>query len=101
MPRFPPFNLIFATLVITLGSSFQHGYTYSWTNSAQKVMTQYLERSFNATYGYELSESETHLLWSAIVTMKSLGLIIGAEAGKSLLNSLSIQKSLKNISEEA
>lgn len=64
-------------------------------------MTQYLERSFNATYGYELSESETHLLWSAIVTMKSLGLIIGAEAGKSLLNSLSIHKSLKNISEEA
>lgn len=88
MLRFPSFNLIIAITVVAFGSSYQHGYTYSWTNSAQTVMMEFLQRSFNATYGYELNGRATSLLWSTIVTMKPLGLIIGAEIGKIIANDI-------------
>lgn len=78
----PSKNLLFAIVLISLGSSFQYGFAFSWTNSAQLVMMEFLETSFNNSYGSELSPGGLSLLWSTIVTTKSLGLIIGAEVGK-------------------
>lgn len=80
--QLPSKNLLVAISVIAWGSSLQYGYAFAWTNSAQTVMMEFLQTSFNSSYGSELSTGGLSLLWSTIITTKSLGLIIGAEVSK-------------------
>lgn len=82
MSNFPSTHLIIATLIVVFGSSYQLGYTFSWTNSVQPVMLTFIRNSFSATYGYNLTIEGESLLWSAIVSTKTLGHVIGAEFGR-------------------
>lgn len=93
--KLPSKNLLLAIAVIVWGSSLQYGYAFAWTNSAQTVMMDFLQTSFNRSYGFELNVGSLSLLWSTIITTKSLGLIIGAEVSKWTVPRLGSLKTLR------
>uniref|UniRef100_A0AC35TYU7 MFS domain-containing protein n=1 Tax=Rhabditophanes sp. KR3021 TaxID=114890 RepID=A0AC35TYU7_9BILA len=73
-----PFKLYFSTFVAVIGGSFQFGYNLGCVNTPSKIIQEWVKSSFHSLHGTELSEAYADFIWSTIVSIFSIGGMIGA-----------------------
>lgn len=74
----PPFQLLLAAIALGAGGSFHFGYQLSSPNPTVNVFRRFLNDSYTRHYGRHLSEDVYRSLWSCVLTLQSLGCVIGA-----------------------
>jgi len=77
--RMPGLNgrLALAISAAALGSSFQHGYNTGVVNAPQKVISQFMNETFNDRHDEYMTTSQVTGWWSLAVSIYCVGGIIG------------------------
>ncbi|XP_040272317.1 solute carrier family 2, facilitated glucose transporter member 11-like [Bufo bufo] len=73
-----PLNLPLLTLVLGIGGTFQYGLHISIINSPSKYVQRFINTTWEERYGTILHPDTIMLLWSIIVSIYSIGGLLGS-----------------------
>ncbi|CAJ0930316.1 unnamed protein product [Ranitomeya imitator] len=73
-----PLNLPLLTLVLGIGGTFQYGLHISLINSPSKYVQKFINVTWEQRYGTVLHPDTIMLLWSIIVSIYSIGGLLGS-----------------------
>ncbi|XP_076007051.1 solute carrier family 2, facilitated glucose transporter member 11-like [Genypterus blacodes] len=82
--KFPNKSLLLAASAACIGGSFQFGYNISVINAPTMHVQNFINQTWQKRYQTEISEDVLTLLWSIIVSMFTLGGLVGASVGGTL-----------------
>nr|XP_055054382.1 solute carrier family 2, facilitated glucose transporter member 11b [Misgurnus anguillicaudatus] len=79
--KVPSKSLLFAVWAACIGGTFQYGYNVSVINAPTKAVQNFINQTWIERYGTEISSQVLTLLWSTIVSIFTLGGLVGASVG--------------------
>uniref|UniRef100_A0A3B4B4S7 Solute carrier family 2, facilitated glucose transporter member 5 n=1 Tax=Periophthalmus magnuspinnatus TaxID=409849 RepID=A0A3B4B4S7_9GOBI len=82
--RFPNRSLLLAAGAACIGGTFQYGYNISIINGPTMYVHRFINQTWIERYNTSISENVLTLLWSAIVSIFTLGGLVGASLGGTL-----------------
>ncbi|XP_055021397.1 solute carrier family 2, facilitated glucose transporter member 11b [Boleophthalmus pectinirostris] len=82
--RFPNRSLLLAAGAACIGGTFQYGYNISVINAPTLYVHRFINQTWIERYNRSISEDFLTLLWSAIVSIFTLGGLVGASLGGTL-----------------
>lgn len=71
-------NLAWTVLASTVGSSFQHGYNGGVVNAPEKLISRFINDTYQARHGQYATDSQLDLLFAIIVSIFCIGGCLGA-----------------------
>ncbi|XP_056232880.1 solute carrier family 2, facilitated glucose transporter member 11b [Seriola aureovittata] len=77
-PKFPNKSLLLAACAACIGGTFQYGYNISVINAPTVYVHNFINQTWRERYQTGISEDVLTLLWSTIVSIFTLGGLIGA-----------------------
>ncbi|KAJ8005933.1 hypothetical protein DPEC_G00123030 [Dallia pectoralis] len=77
-------SLLLAVCAACIGGTFQYGYNISIINAPTKSVQNFVNQTWLERYDEDISEKHLTLLWSSIVSIFTIGGLIGATAGATL-----------------
>ncbi|GAA6224794.1 solute carrier family 2, facilitated glucose transporter member 11-like isoform X1 [Lates japonicus] len=83
-PKLPNKSLLLAACAACIGGTFQYGYNVSVINAPTVYVQTFINQTWRERYQTEISENILTLLWSTIVSVFTLGGLIGATVGGTL-----------------
>nr|DBA29313.1 TPA: hypothetical protein GDO54_009549 [Pyxicephalus adspersus] len=87
-------QLIMASLVGALGSSFLYGYNLSVVNAPAKYIKHMYNESWSQRYNQAISSNTISILWSVTVSIFAIGGLVGALVVTPMVNKLGRKKTL-------
>ncbi|KPP58207.1 hypothetical protein Z043_123987, partial [Scleropages formosus] len=81
---YPNTSLLLAVCAAGIGGTFQYGYNISVINAPTKYVQNFINQTWLERYEMDISEQMLTLLWSIIVSVFTLGGLIGASIGGTL-----------------
>ncbi|XP_056387364.1 solute carrier family 2, facilitated glucose transporter member 11-like isoform X2 [Hyla sarda] len=78
IPGVLPLNLPLLTLVLGIGGTFQYGLHISLINSPSKYVQRFINSTWEKRYGTILHPDTIMLLWTTIVSVYSIGGLLGS-----------------------
>ncbi|XP_075050763.1 solute carrier family 2, facilitated glucose transporter member 9 isoform X1 [Mixophyes fleayi] len=87
-------NLIMASLVGALGSSFLYGYNLSVVNAPASYIRQLYNESWSLRYNQTMSSNSISILWSVTVSIFAIGGLVGALIVIPMVNTLGRKRTL-------
>ncbi|KAM7416603.1 hypothetical protein PAMA_018583 [Pampus argenteus] len=82
--KFPNKSLLLAVCAACIGGTFQYGYNVSVINAPTMYVQNFINQTWKERYQTNISENVLTLLWSTIVSIFTLGGLIGASIGGTL-----------------
>uniref|UniRef100_A0A8C9TG20 Solute carrier family 2 member 11b n=1 Tax=Scleropages formosus TaxID=113540 RepID=A0A8C9TG20_SCLFO len=82
--QYPNTSLLLAVCAAGIGGTFQYGYNISVINAPTKYVQNFINQTWLERYEMDISEQMLTLLWSIIVSVFTLGGLIGASIGGTL-----------------
>ncbi|XP_061905606.1 solute carrier family 2, facilitated glucose transporter member 11-like [Entelurus aequoreus] len=82
--KFPKKSLLLATFAACIGGSFQYGYNVSVINAPTEYVQDFINQTWTVRYQTGIAEDALTLLWSIIVSIFTLGGLVGATVGGTL-----------------
>ncbi|XP_015253865.1 PREDICTED: solute carrier family 2, facilitated glucose transporter member 11-like isoform X1 [Cyprinodon variegatus] len=82
--KLPNISLLLAVFAACVGGTFQYGYNISVINAPTMYVQSFINRTWMERYQTNISQEGLTLLWSTIVSMFTLGGLIGASLGGTL-----------------
>ncbi|KAM7391882.1 hypothetical protein PAMP_022531 [Pampus punctatissimus] len=82
--KFPNKSLLLAACAACIGGTFQYGYNVSVINAPTMYVHNFINQTWKERYQTDISENVLTLLWSTIVSIFTLGGLIGASIGGTL-----------------
>ncbi|XP_061842411.1 solute carrier family 2, facilitated glucose transporter member 11-like isoform X1 [Nerophis lumbriciformis] len=82
--KFPNKSLLLATFAACIGGSFQYGYNVSIINAPTKHVQEFINQTWTVRYQTGIAEDALTLLWSIIVSIFTLGGLVGVSVGGTL-----------------
>ncbi|XP_047447425.1 solute carrier family 2, facilitated glucose transporter member 11b isoform X2 [Mugil cephalus] len=82
--EFPNKSLVLAAFAACIGGTFQYGYNVSVINAPTLYVQGFINQTWRERYQADISEHLLTLLWSAIVSIFTIGGLIGATIGGTL-----------------
>ncbi|XP_073485301.1 solute carrier family 2, facilitated glucose transporter member 11-like [Aquarana catesbeiana] len=73
-------GLFLMVFVLGIGSTFQYGYHLSVLNSPSPFIKQYINDTWSRRFKTEISDGTLTLIWSFVVSIFSIGGLIGSTA---------------------
>ncbi|XP_035495690.1 solute carrier family 2, facilitated glucose transporter member 11b [Scophthalmus maximus] len=83
-PKLPNKSLLLAASAACIGGTFQYGYNISVINAPTVYVQNFINATWRERYQVDISQDVLTLLWSTIVSIFTLGGLIGALIGGSL-----------------
>ncbi|XP_040010798.1 solute carrier family 2, facilitated glucose transporter member 11b [Xiphias gladius] len=83
-PKLPNKSLLLAACAACIGGTFQYGYNVSVINAPTKYVQNFINQTWRERYQTDISENVLTLLWSTIVSIFTLGGLIGTTIGGTL-----------------
>ncbi|XP_030647405.1 solute carrier family 2, facilitated glucose transporter member 11b [Chanos chanos] len=82
--KIPSKSLLFAVWAACIGGTFQYGYNISIINAPTKAVQNFINKTWMERYDSEISGQFLTFLWSAIVSIFTIGGLVGASIGGTL-----------------
>ncbi|KAG1957923.1 solute carrier family 2, facilitated glucose transporter member 11b isoform X1 [Pimephales promelas] len=82
--KVPSKYLLLAVWASGIGGTFQYGYNISIINAPTKSVQNFINQTWTERYNTEISTQMLTLLWSTIVSIFTLGGLVGASVGGTL-----------------
>nr|XP_057926569.1 solute carrier family 2, facilitated glucose transporter member 11b isoform X1 [Doryrhamphus excisus] len=82
--KFPNKSLLLATFAACIGGTFQYGYNVSVINAPTKHVQNFINQTWTERYQTDITVDAVTLLWSTIVSIFTLGGLIGVSLGGTL-----------------
>ncbi|XP_053180723.1 solute carrier family 2, facilitated glucose transporter member 11b [Scomber japonicus] len=82
--KFPNKSLLLAACAACIGGTFQYGYNISIINAPTTYVHNFINQTWKERYQKDISEDVLTLLWSTIVSIFTLGGLIGVSIGGAL-----------------
>ncbi|XP_044226946.1 solute carrier family 2, facilitated glucose transporter member 11-like [Thunnus albacares] len=82
--KFPNKSLLLAACAACIGGTFQYGYNISVINAPTVYVHNFINQTWNKRYQTDIAEDVLTLLWSTIVSIFTLGGLIGVSIGGTL-----------------
>uniref|UniRef100_A0A8C1MMV0 Solute carrier family 2 member 11b n=1 Tax=Cyprinus carpio TaxID=7962 RepID=A0A8C1MMV0_CYPCA len=82
--KVPSKSLLLAVCAAGIGGTFQYGYNISIINAPTKAVQNFINQTWTERYNTEISTQVLTLLWSTIVSIFTLGGLVGASVGGTL-----------------
>ncbi|CAL8347974.1 unnamed protein product [Lota lota] len=82
--KFPNKSLVFAVCAACIGGTFQYGYNISIINAPTQSVQNFINQTWLDRYQTGISEQSLTLLWSTIVSIFTLGGLLGGCMGGAL-----------------
>ncbi|CAK6966610.1 solute carrier family 2%2C facilitated glucose transporter member 11b [Scomber scombrus] len=82
--KFPNKSLLLAVCAACIGGTFQYGYNISIINAPTTYVHDFINQTWTERYQKDISEDFLTLLWSTIVSIFTLGGLIGVSIGGAL-----------------
>ncbi|KAK9975246.1 hypothetical protein ABG768_023299 [Culter alburnus] len=82
--KVPSKSLLLAVWAAGIGGTFQYGYNISIINAPTKSVQNFINQTWTERYNTEISTQVLTLLWSTIVSIFTLGGLVGASVGGTL-----------------
>ncbi|XP_051548909.1 solute carrier family 2, facilitated glucose transporter member 11b isoform X1 [Myxocyprinus asiaticus] len=82
--KVPSKSLLLAVWAACIGGTFQYGYNISIINAPTKAVQSFINQTWMERYNTEISSQVLTLLWSTIVSIFTLGGLVGASVGGTL-----------------
>ncbi|XP_070690104.1 solute carrier family 2, facilitated glucose transporter member 11b [Pempheris klunzingeri] len=82
--KFPNRSLVLAVCAASIGGTFQYGYNISVINAPATHVQSFINQTWRERYLTDISADILTLLWSTIVSMFTLGGLIGVTIGGTL-----------------
>ncbi|KAG7480894.1 hypothetical protein MATL_G00061130 [Megalops atlanticus] len=82
--RLPSKSLLLAVSAAGIGGTFQYGYNVSIINAPTKSVQNFINHTWLERYDAHIAEDVLTLLWSTIVSIFTLGGLIGSSVGGTL-----------------
>ncbi|XP_037536375.1 solute carrier family 2, facilitated glucose transporter member 11-like [Nematolebias whitei] len=79
--KLPNKSLLLAVFASCIGGTFQYGYNISVINAPTMYVQNFINRTWMQRYQTSISENGLTLLWSTIVSMFTLGGLVGVSIG--------------------
>ncbi|KAK0142070.1 Solute carrier family 2, facilitated glucose transporter member 11 [Merluccius polli] len=92
--KLPNQTLVFAVCAACIGGSFQYGYNVSIINAPTQSVQKFINQTWLDRYQTSISEQTLTLLWSTIVSIFTLGGLVGVCVGGTLAVKLGRKGSL-------
>ncbi|XP_063346027.1 solute carrier family 2, facilitated glucose transporter member 11b isoform X1 [Pelmatolapia mariae] len=83
-PKLPNKSLLLAVCAAGIGGTFQYGYNISVINAPTAYVQDFINQTWSKRYQTQISDDGLTLLWSTIVSIFTLGGLIGAMIGGTL-----------------
>nr|XP_043881162.1 solute carrier family 2, facilitated glucose transporter member 11-like isoform X2 [Solea senegalensis] len=83
-PKLPGARLLLAGCAACIGGTFQYGYNLSTINAPTVYVQNFINETWRERYQVDITEKALTLLWSTIVSVFTLGGLIGATIGGTL-----------------
>ncbi|XP_056889896.1 solute carrier family 2, facilitated glucose transporter member 11b isoform X1 [Takifugu flavidus] len=83
-PKVPNRTLLLAGCAACIGGTFQYGYNVSVINAPTKYVQDFVNQTWLERYNTIISESGLTLIWSTIVSIFTIGGLIGVTVGGTL-----------------
>lgn len=80
----PNRSLLLAAVAAGIGGTFQYGYNISVINAPTMYVQRFINQTWKERYDINISEDVLTLLWSTIVSIFTLGGLMGASIGGTL-----------------
>ncbi|XP_061762439.1 solute carrier family 2, facilitated glucose transporter member 11-like isoform X3 [Nerophis ophidion] len=82
--KFPNKSLLLATFAACIGGTFQYGYNVSVINAPTMYVQDFINQTWTVRYQTGIAEDALTLLWSIIVSVFTLGGLVGVTVGGTL-----------------
>ncbi|XP_061624150.1 solute carrier family 2, facilitated glucose transporter member 11b isoform X2 [Phyllopteryx taeniolatus] len=82
--KLPNKTLLLATFAACIGGTFQYGYNVSVINAPTKYVQDFINRTWTERYQSDIAADVLTLMWSTIVSVFTLGGLIGVSVGGTL-----------------
>uniref|UniRef100_A0A672FET7 Solute carrier family 2, facilitated glucose transporter member 11-like n=1 Tax=Salarias fasciatus TaxID=181472 RepID=A0A672FET7_SALFA len=82
--KFPNKSLLLAACAACIGGTFQYGYNVSVINAPTEYVQTFINQTWRERYQADISEHVLTLCWSTIVSIFTIGGLIGASIGGTL-----------------
>ncbi|XP_057686784.1 solute carrier family 2, facilitated glucose transporter member 11-like isoform X1 [Corythoichthys intestinalis] len=82
--KIPNINLLMAMFAACIGGTFQYGYNVSVINAPTKYVQDFINQTWIERYQIHVSSGVLTLMWSTIVSVFTLGGLIGVSVGGTL-----------------
>ncbi|XP_061762437.1 solute carrier family 2, facilitated glucose transporter member 11-like isoform X1 [Nerophis ophidion] len=82
--EFPNKSLLLATFAACIGGTFQYGYNVSVINAPTMYVQDFINQTWTVRYQTGIAEDALTLLWSIIVSVFTLGGLVGVTVGGTL-----------------
>ncbi|XP_061673485.1 solute carrier family 2, facilitated glucose transporter member 11b [Syngnathoides biaculeatus] len=92
--RVPNKILLLATFAASIGGTFQYGYNVSVISAPTEYVESFINQTWTERYQIDISPNVLTLMWSTIVSVFTLGGLIGASVGGTLAIKLGRKGSL-------
>ncbi|XP_054467734.1 solute carrier family 2, facilitated glucose transporter member 11b [Anoplopoma fimbria] len=83
-PKFPNKSLLLAACAACIGGTFQYGYNISVINAPTMHVQNFINQTWRERYQMNISADALTLLWSTIVSIFTLGGLVGVTIGSTL-----------------
>uniref|UniRef100_A0A8C2XLY6 Solute carrier family 2 member 11b n=1 Tax=Cyclopterus lumpus TaxID=8103 RepID=A0A8C2XLY6_CYCLU len=80
-PKFPNRSLLMAACAACIGGTFQYGYNISIINAPTMHVQKFINQTWRERYQTNISADALTLLWSTIVSIFTIGGLIGVTVG--------------------
>uniref|UniRef100_A0A3P9H179 Solute carrier family 2 member 11b n=1 Tax=Oryzias latipes TaxID=8090 RepID=A0A3P9H179_ORYLA len=92
--KFPNKSLLLAVFAACVGGTFQYGYNISVINSPTMYVQDFINQTWANRYQSDISKDALTLLWSTIVSIFTLGGLVGVSIGGTLSIKLGRKRTL-------
>uniref|UniRef100_A0A3P9H0E7 Solute carrier family 2, facilitated glucose transporter member 5 n=1 Tax=Oryzias latipes TaxID=8090 RepID=A0A3P9H0E7_ORYLA len=92
--QFPNKSLLLAVFAACVGGTFQYGYNISVINSPTMYVQDFINQTWANRYQSDISKDALTLLWSTIVSIFTLGGLVGVSIGGTLSIKLGRKRTL-------
>ncbi|XP_029295870.1 solute carrier family 2, facilitated glucose transporter member 11b [Cottoperca gobio] len=83
-PKLPSTSLVLAACAACIGGTFQYGYNVSVINAPTTYVQNFINQTWSDRYQTDISANVLTLLWSSIVSIFTIGGLIGVTVGSTL-----------------
>ncbi|TDH12863.1 hypothetical protein EPR50_G00050230 [Perca flavescens] len=80
-PKFPNKSLLLAACAACIGGTFQYGYNISIINAPTTHVQNFINQTWRERYQTDISADVLTLLWSTIVSIFTIGGLLGVTVG--------------------